>query len=164
MKIDDFISVRQDEDAPEVADALFRRKYQRSLPDFPHHVVAFHLTAAGEPVPVCYVHFTDCGDILLGGGACTDDRVLRQMTPVQRDAVRAAGGIYQHTLEWSVRHFSPHFGAIFGYCGNALAERIDRAAGFQSTPHAHLLVYWTGQSDARRRRQMIAKAHSFGAF
>jgi len=164
MKIDDFIGVTEDENVPEVAELLFQRKYQRSVPDFPHHVVAFHRAGEGDSVPVCYVHFTDCGDILLGGGACTDDRVLRQMTPAQRDAVHAAGGIYQHTLQWSVRHFSARFGAIFGYCGNALAERIDRAAGFESTPYEHLLVYWTGESDARRRRQMMAKANSFTPF
>jgi len=164
MKIDDFISVQETEDIAEVAESLFQRKYQRSVPQFPHHVVAFHRTDEAAPLPVCYVHFTDCGDILLGGGACVDDRVLRRMTSAQRDSVRAAGGIYQHALQWSVRHFSPHFAAIFGYCGDALAERIDRAVGFDSTPHEHLLVYWTRDSDDGHRRQMIAKANSFAPF
>ena len=164
MKIDDFISVSEGEDVPAVAELLFQRKYKRAIPDFPHHVVAFYHDADGVSQPVCYVHFTDCGDILLGGGACTDDRVLRKMSAAERDALHAAGGIYQHALRWSVRHFAPRFAAVFGYCGSALAERIDRAVGFQSTPHEHLLVYWTGDADARRRRQMIAKAHSFGAF
>ncbi len=164
MKIDDFIDVAECADVPDVAELLFQRKYQRSVPDFPHHVVASYRPADGQPIPVCYVHFTDCGDILLGGGACTNDRVLRQMTAAQRDVVRAAGGIYQHSLHWSVQHFSRRFSAIFGYCGNALAERIDRAVGFQSTSHEHLLVYWTGDADPRRRRQMIAKANSFAPF
>jgi hypothetical protein len=126
--------------------------------------VAYYRTAEGASLLACYVHFTDCGDILLGGGACVDDRVLRRMSTQQRDAVREAGGIYRHALEWSVRHFSARFAAIFGYCGDALAERIDRAAGFESTPHDHLLVYWTRESDTRRRRQMIAKANSFAPF
>ncbi|MDR3386193.1 MAG: hypothetical protein P4L92_04005 [Rudaea sp.] len=164
MKIDDFISVHESEEVPEDADRLFQRKYGRPVPDFPHHVIATWRTPEGASLLVCYVHFTDCGDILLGGGACTNDRVLRQTLSAQRDAVRAAGGIYQHVLQWSVRHFSARFGAIFGYCGNALAERIDRAVGFQSTPHEHLLVYWAAPIDERRRRQMIAKAHSFSPF
>jgi hypothetical protein len=164
MKIDDFISVEETPEVPDVAESLFQRKYQRSVPEFPHHVVAFYRTSDCAQSLVCYVHFTDCGDILLGGGACVDDRVLRQMTLAQRDAVRAAGGIYQHALQWSVRHFAPRFAAIFGYCGDALAERIDRAVGFESTPHDHLLVYWTRASDDRSRRQMIAKANSFAPF
>lgn len=164
MKIDDFISVQETEDVPEVAESLFQRKYQRGVPEFPHHVVASFRANEAEMVPVCYVHFTDCGDILLGGGACVDDRVLRRMTLEQRDAVRTAGGVYQHALQWSVRHFALRFAAIFGYCGDALAERIDRAVGFESTPHDHLLVYWTRDSDDRHRRQMIAKANSFAPF
>jgi hypothetical protein len=164
MTIDDFISVHETEDVPDVAESLFQRKYHRPVPQFPHHVIAFHRTDDDALLPACYVHFTDCGDILLGGGACVDDRVLRRMTSVQRDAIRAAGGIYQHALQWAVRHFAPRFASIFGYCGDALAERIDRAAGFQSTSHEHLLVYWTRDIDERRRHQMIEKAHSFAPF
>jgi hypothetical protein len=164
MSIDDFISVAEVEDDPDFAESLFQRKYRRPVPQFPHHIVAMYRTAEATSVPVCYVHFTDCGDILLGGGACSDDRVLRRMSAAQRDLLRESGGVYRHTLQWSMRHFSARFAAIFGYCGDVLAERTDRAAGFESTPHEHLLVYWTREVDARRRRQMIAKAHSFGAF
>jgi hypothetical protein len=161
--LDDFISLSESEDIPPAAQPLFQRKYQRGVPDFPHHVVATYRTASESPL-VCYIHFTDCGDILLGGGACVDDRVLRQMPLQQRDLIRAAGGIYQHALRWSVQHFAPRFSAIFGYCGDALAERIDRAVGFESTVHEHLLAYWTRDVDARRRRQMVEKANSFAPF
>lgn len=163
MTLDDFIMMGEGSDIPVAAEALFRRKYQRGVPDFPHHVIASYRDGADTPL-VCYIHFTDCGDILLGGGACVDDRVLRQMKIEQRDLIRAAGGIYQHALRWSVRHFAPRFAAIFGYCGDALAERIDRAVGFESTAHEHLLVYWTRDVDARRRHQMVEKANSFAPF
>jgi hypothetical protein len=162
--LDDFIVMSASEDIPASAEPLFRRKYQRGVPDFPHHVIATYRTGNSEPALVCYVHFTDCGDILLGGGACVDDRVLRQMPLQHRDLIRAAGGIYQHALRWSVQHFAPRFAAIFGYCGDALAERIDRAVGFESTVHDHLLAYWTRDVDARRRRQMVEKANSFAPF
>ncbi|HST28355.1 MAG TPA: hypothetical protein VLK26_08305 [Rudaea sp.] len=164
MKIEDFIDVRETEDAPAVLESLFRRKYQRALPQFPHHVAASYRGENGDRLPVCYIHFTDCGDILLGGGACVDDRVLRRMTTGQRDAVRDVGGLYHYALAWSVRHFAPRFAAIFGYCGDALAERVDRAVGFQSTSHDRLLVYWTRDIDARRRGHMIEKANAFVPF
>lgn len=163
MSIGDFIEVGESEDAPEVFVALFQRKYARALPRFPHHVAAYYRSEQ-SPVPVCYVHFTDCGDILLGGGACVDNRMLRRMTQDQRAAVHAAGGLYHHVLAWSVRHFAPRFSAIFGYCGDALAERVDRAVGFESTVHARLLVFWTRDADARRRGHMVEKANAFVPF
>jgi hypothetical protein len=163
MNIKDFIDVRETEDAPAALESLFRRKYQRTLPQFPYHVAAYHRDQDGA-VPLCYVHFTDCGDILLGGGACVDNRMLRRMTHDQRAAVHAAGGMYHHVLAWSVRHFAPRFDAIFGYCGDALAERVDRAVGFRPTAHVRLLVYWTRDVDARRRGHMIEKANAFVPF
>jgi hypothetical protein len=164
MKLHDFIDVAEVDDIPADAEALFQRKYKRSVPDFPHHILAYWRAAAAAPQLACYIHFTDCGDILLGGGACTDDRVLRRMPAQQRDVLRTAGGIYQHTLEWSVRHFSGRFAAVFGYCGDTLAERVDRAAGFEPTSQQHLLVYWMRKVDARHARQMIAKATAFSPF
>lgn len=162
--IDEFIHIEEVDRGPAFAELIFRRKYGLSVPDFPHHVVAWY-RGHGESFSVaCYIHFTDCGDILLGGGACTDDRILRRMGENERAAVRAAGGLYLHTLKWSLAHFGHRFAAVFGYCGDALAERVDRAAGFVSTEHDRLLVYWTRQIEERRRKQMIAKAHSFIPF
>lgn len=163
MNIGDFIVIGASEDIPPGADALFRRKYGRPVPDFAYHVVAA-FRADGESLPACYIHFTDCGDILLGGGACIDERVVRRMSAAQRDLIRSAGGVYQHALHWSVAHFAPRFYAIFGYCGDRLAERVDRAVGFESTLYEKLLVYWTRDADARRRRQMVEKAQAFVPF
>jgi hypothetical protein len=162
--IDDFIFIEEVDRGPAFAEAIFQRKYGLSVPDFPHHVVAWYRAGQQAFSVACYIHFTDCGDILLGGGACTDDRVLRRMSDDERAAVRAAGGLYLHTLKWSLVHFGERFAAVFGYCGDALAERVDRAAGFESTGHDRLLAFWTRSVDERRRAQMIAKAHSFIPF
>ena len=164
MNVDDFIEIDFGEEVPSEAAALFLRKYGHPIPEFPHHVVVSYRQPDSIAAPLCYVHFTDCGDILLGGGACVDDRVVRRMLADQRAAIRAAGGIYQHALRRSVEHFAPRFSAIFGYCGDALAERIDRAVGFESTPHEHLLVYWTREVGPLHQRQMIAKAQAFAPF
>lgn len=164
IDIDDFIIVNEAERGPAFAAAVFQRKYKLPVPEFPHHVIACFHEADDRFSVACYIHFTDCGDILLGGGACTDDRVLRRMSTEQRDCIRASGGLYLHTLKWALRHFGERFSAVFGYCGDALAERVDRAAGFESTQHDHLLVYWTREVDPRLRAQMVAKANSFVPF
>ena len=162
--LDRFIRLEETQHVPEPARALFLRKYKNEIPDFPHHVVANYRAADSAEVPVCYIHFTDCGDILLGGGACVDDRVLRKMSAGERDELRDVGGIYQFALTWSVNHFSQQFAAVFGYCGDKLAERVDRAAGFESTAYDRLLVYWTREVGAARRKQMVEKAQAFTPF
>ena len=158
MKVADFIEVGASARLPESAQALFLRKFDSPAPDFPHHVLAHWRDPSGEPQLACYIHFTDAGDILLGGGACTDERVMRRLSAAQRDALRRAGGIYRYALEWSVRHFAARFSAVFGYCGDRRAERVDLAAGFVPTAHEHLLVYWTHKLEGSRQNELVARA------
>ena len=146
------------------ADALFRHRYGQPPPDFPHHVIAFARTPAGRGEALCYIHFTAVGEVLLGGGACVDNRALRRLPAATRAAIRDAGGLYRHALAWSVAHFASRFAAIFGYCGDPLAERADLAVGFTKTAHKHLLVLFTRDCDAEERERLIATAHAVGPF
>lgn len=158
------VAVREVEDGKRLADPIFARRYRLAAPDFPHHVIAFHRSAGGDEVPACYIHFSELGDSLLGGGACVDDRVLRRMGTEARAAVRAAGGLYHLTLAWSVRHFASRCLAIFGFCGDALAERVDLSVGFVRTAHPKLLVYFTRDLEASEQARLIAEAHAIGPF
>jgi hypothetical protein len=164
MGIEDFISVRLVDAGKALADPIFQRRYRAEAPDFPIHVLAFHRAEDGSETPVCYIHFTEQGDLLLGGGACVDDRVLRRMPATARAAIRAAGGLYQHALAWSVRNLGPQTKAIFGFCGDALAERADLAVGFTHTMHPKLLVYFTQDLEQHERDRLIAEAHAVGPF
>jgi hypothetical protein len=157
------IVVEEVADGGRVANALFRLRYHADAPHFPHHVIAFWNHGA-QKIPLCYIHFTAQGDVLLGGGACVDNRALRRLPAELRDAIRAAGGLYKYTLAWSVRHFAPCFSAIFGYCGDVLAERTDLAVGFKKTEHARLLVYFTRQLAESRQLELIEQANAVGAF
>ncbi|MGD9583714.1 MAG: hypothetical protein AB7V26_08665 [Lysobacterales bacterium] len=148
---------------PAAVRTLFEHRYRSAAPDFPHHVVA-SVAGSGAGQPLCYVHFSDFGEVLLGGGACVDQRRLRRVAPELRNALRAAGGAYRATLDWAVRHFAPRYPAIFGYCGDPLAERIDLAAGFVKTDFPHLLVHWTRPLDAAEQSRLIGIAHAFGPF
>src|SRR3569832_1358240 len=98
MSIDDFITVSEVDEGPAFADALFQRAYRKPAPDFPHHIVAFYRRDDGAQVPVSYVHFTDCGDIFLAGGASTDGAILRSMTAQQQEALHEYGGVMPATL------------------------------------------------------------------
>ncbi len=157
------IEIAEREPLPASARVLFERRYRTAAPDFPHHVIA-SVAGGGDRQPFCYVHFTEFGEVLLGGGACVDARLLRVLAPEVRAALRAAGGPYRATLDWALRHFAPRYPAIFGYCGDPLAERIDLAAGFRKTAFPHLLVHWTRPLAAAEQLRLIDIAHSFGPF
>ena len=158
------IEIRDVVDGAQRARELFRHRYRQDPPEPPHHVIAFHRSPAGVETPVCYVHFAPFGAVLLGGGACVDDREMRRMDVSTRMQLRHRGGLYRMTLDWALRYFAPEYSAIFGYCGDKLAERIDLAAGFERTAHTHLLVRWTREIGAEQRAQLIAQAHAVGPF
>lgn len=158
------IEVRDVADGAQLARDLFQHRYRQDPPAEPHHVIAFHRLPTGVRIPVCYVHFTPFGDALLGGGACVDDREMRKMDASTRAAVRARGGLYRMTLDWALGHFASSYAAIFGYCGDRLAERIDLAAGFERTEHRHLLVRWMRAVEAEERARLIARVNAIGPF
>lgn len=158
------IVIEEVEDGQALADAMFRKKYRSPAPDFPHHIIAFATTQGGERMPLAYLHCTDHGEIMLGGGVCVDSRLLRQLPGDTRAAIRSAGGLYRMSLEWSIRYFETRTKAIFGYCGNALAERIDLAAGFRKTGFPHLLVYFTRDLSEQEKQSLVRLAHSLGPF
>ena len=157
------ITVAEHDDGGQIANALFQLRYRQNAPDFPFHVIAsWH--DDGKTLPLCYIHFTAHGDALLGGGACVDNRLLRTLPADLRAAIRAAGGLYKYSLAWSVRHFAQRFAAIFGYCGDALAERTDLAVGFTKTAHPRLLVYWTRPLTPSKQQELIDAANAVGPF
>lgn len=164
IDINDYVRVEIVSDGQRLAESMFQHRYRQSAPDFPHHVVVFCLTQSGHWLPTAYMHATDAGDFLLGGGACVDDRVLRSLSKEARRTIAAAGGLYLYALRWAMEYFSPRYRAIFGYCGDHLAERIDLSAGFIRTPHQHLLVYFTGPLPDSEKNRLIEAAHLVGPF
>lgn len=162
--IDEFVFIADLDDADPAVAALFQRKFCADIPEFPHHIVAWVRGADGRQTPGCYSHVTDCGDLLLGGGACSDDRVLRRMSAAQRDALREVGGLYRLTIEWVAQRFRTRHPALFVYVGDALSERVLRAAGFEATRVERLMVRWLQDPSERRRHQLVAKAKSFIPF
>ena len=164
MSIDAFITVAEVDDGPGIAGVLFEKAYRAPLPEFPHHIVAFYHRADGAKVPVSYVHFTDCGDIFLAGGAATDGTLLRAMTAEQQAALHEYGGLMLATLRHGFGLYGPRCGAVFTCCGNPRALETTPKVGFVETGVQHLLVNWQQTADPKRRREMLAKARNFMPF
>lgn len=157
------IVVREVEDGGRIANAMFRRCHGEDAPDYPHHVIAFWCDG-GREVPLCYINFLAKGELLLGGGACVDKAAMRELPADLRALIRAAGGLYQYSLAWAVNHFAAHYPAVFGYCGDGLAERVDLAAGFHKTRHPKLLVYWTRPLAEAEQKRLVDAANAVGPF
>lgn len=164
MSIAEFFHVTEVDQGPAFADALFQRNYRVPAPDFPHHVVAFCRGDDGSFRPASYVHFTDCADIFLAGGAATDGDLLRSLDAPRRQALQEYGGLMLATLRYGFERWGPQCEAIFTCCGDARALQTTPKLGFIETGVEYLLVHWTREPTPRRRRELIAKAKSFMPF
>ena len=164
MDIPDFIDVREVQDGNMAAEMLFQKAYKKSAPGFPHHILAFYRKTDGSQIPVSYVHFTDCADIYLAGGACTDGAALRAMTTEQQSALRDYGGLMLATLRYGFDKYAPSCEAIFTCCGDARALETTPKLGFEETGIPYLLVNFSRELPDLRKRQLIAKAASFMPF
>ncbi|MEO8012323.1 MAG: hypothetical protein ABI650_11810 [Dokdonella sp.] len=163
-ELDDFIVITEVDRGPAFAEPVFQRKYKAPAPEFPHHVVAFWKRDDGAFVPASYVHFTDCGDIFLAGGACTDGEVLRAMPEHQRTLVRDYGALMLATLRYGFERWGPRCEAIFTCCGDPRALETTPKVGFVATGVDFLLVHWMRVQTLQRRTELIAKARSFMPF
>ena len=157
------VMVREVEDGGRIANAMFRRCHGEDAPDYPHHVIAFRRDG-GHEIPLCYINFLAKGELLLGGGACVDKLAMRELPVDLRALIRAEGGLYQYSLAWAVNHFAARYPAVFGYCGDGLAERVDLAVGFQKTRYPKLLVYWTRRLEVAEQNRLIDAANEIGPF
>ena len=151
-------------DSSVVAWPLFARSFGHPPPVDGRHVCTFLRDANELEHLACYIHFRPCGEILLGGGAVVSSTLLRSMSGATRRQVRAAGGLYRMSLGWALQQFRGRYLAVFGYCGDRLAERVDRAVGFADTGHPRLLVYWLEPCDRPTQKQLVDQAHAFGPF
>lgn len=163
--IEQFVTVSELDEPGAEADALFQRAFRVPVARFPGHFLA-HVRPEGESdlLLACYVHATDCGDIVLLGGACTDGGALRRLSDSQQEQLRQVDGIYQHTMRVIQDRMRSRFQAMLACCGDARSEQVILEQGWKPTPHDQLFACWLQDATPSRRAQMIAKAKSFMPF
>lgn len=149
---------------PFFIDALFRRKFNDAAPDYGRSVIAFYRRNWTHFMPFCYANFLLHEGVILVGGAMTDGEVMRQMPQATCEEIRAAGGIYHAVLKYAFQVFAPDCEAFFGYAADERALEVDLAAGFEHTPHEHLIAHFHRPLSARRQRRLIRRIHALGPF
>jgi hypothetical protein len=161
--IDDLIRVEEVADAEFFIGDLFRRRFHGDPPDYPRSFVAFHQPGRSRLEAVGYVHYLAFEDSYLCGGLVIDARRYRRMPVEHRNAIRSVGGIAEMMLRVTFARLadSP---AIWGYVGDALAEKVDLRAGFRHTTHRHIMVCWNKEMSAEEKEQRLARVAAFGPF
>lgn len=143
---------------------LFRRKFGDPPPVHGRHFVAFVRVPDSGLQVIGYTHFTPLENVMLGGGAITDDRVLRRVPAVERAALAGGGGVYFQLLRFAMQRLSNDCDALFGYCGDPRAEAVDLRAGFVKTSHRHLLVNFPRPLQQARQHELIERVAALGPF
>lgn len=157
--------VTEVDNAQRLAGALFASSFRgASPPDRGRHFVTMAELASGRWALLCYVHFQPFGDTCLGGGACTDVPLLREVPQSTREELRAAGGPYAQLLRYALGKMAKDFFAFFGHTSIRQATRIDLEVGFRRTPIEDLLIYTPQPLDETLERALIAKIAAVGPF
>ena len=161
--IDDIIRVEEVSDAEFFIGDLFRRRFHGDPPNYPRHFVAFYQPVRSRLEAVGFVHYLAHEDSYLCGGLVIDERRYRQMPTEHRKIIKAAGGIAEKMLRVTFARLADA-PAIWGYVGDALAEKVDLRAGFRHTTHQHIMVCWNKALSAEEKEQRLAKVAALGPF
>lgn len=159
----EFISIAEIENPTPVIQDLFLRKFGDEPPTFGHHIVAFYV-AGPSRTPISYLHLWTRNRLGYVGGGCTDGRVFKELTELQKNAISAEGGLLRQTLLYCFARHENELDAFFGHCGNARAKEVDLAAGFLETHEEKLLVRWNAELPEHKKHALINEAISIGDF
>lgn len=161
--IDDIIRVEEVADAEFFVGDLFRRRFGADPPNYPRSFVAFYRPRRWTLEVVGFVHYLAFEDSYLCGGLVIDERRYRQMPSEHRRVIKAAGGIAEKMLRLTFARLrdSP---AIWGYVGDALAEKVDLRVGFRHTEDRHIMVCWNKELSPEEKAQRLARVAALGPF
>ncbi len=162
--VSDLLEVNEVRTPSPQAAALFKKSFNAEIPLFPHHIEVRYLGSnQNEPPIVGYVHFTATKDAYLCGGMCIDATAYKRMDATHRARIGQAGGITEIMLR-ACFHDLTDKPAIFGYCGDVRAMKVDLRAGFVPTQHPYLIVHWKHEVSDSSKAELVAAAYAIGAF
>jgi len=161
--VDEVLRIEEVANAEFYVGDLFRRRFRGDPPDYPKHFVAFYKPDRSMLQAVGYVHYTSFEDSWLCGGLVIDDRLYRRMPAAHRNLIREAGGIAEKLLRDTFARLADA-PAIWGYVGDALAEKVDLRAGFRHTTDRYVMVCWNKTLPDDEKQQRLARVVALGPF
>jgi hypothetical protein len=67
-------------------------------------------------------------------------------------------------LRFAFDHFKDECEAYFGHAGDKRAYEVDIRAGFEPTPHKHLIVHFHKPISRQRKEYLIDEINKIGPF
>ncbi|MGE4070862.1 MAG: hypothetical protein AB7E72_06765 [Lysobacterales bacterium] len=159
-----FLIFEEVRDGAPYAGELFQRKFHSPIPDYPYHFIALYRATSGSLHVASYGHVMLINGMGMGGGSCTDERVLRLMSSAERDAIRAAGGLHCLLIRYIFQVFAKRAPILFAYCGDKRAELVDLRAGFERTEHPFLFRRVLAPMEPADVEASTERAFAFGPF
>lgn len=159
-----FLIFEEVRDAAPYAGGLFQRKFHSPIPTYPHHFIALYRAADGSLHVASYGHVFVHEGMGMGGGSCTDERVLRLMRSEERAVLKAAGGMHCLLIRFIFRVFATRSPVLFAYCGDKRAEIVDLRAGFERTEYPYLFRRVLSPLAPESVAAYTARAAAFGPF
>lgn len=162
--LQDFYRVVEISDGNYFAGEIFRHKLGHELPDTGRHLIGCYRADAFRFVPLGYLQIGRHDTVGLVGGGCTDGRAFDRVDSAHAVAIREAGGVLFSLLRYAFTRMTDDFEAFFGYCGDARAEEVDLAAGFEYTKYKYLLAHFHRPVDSARREALTDQVYRLGPF
>jgi hypothetical protein len=159
-----FLTITEIDHADFFIEALFKRKFGHTPPDFPRHFVAFYRDAQGASFVAGYSHMRKFEEVYLSGGSCTEGNALRRMSQEERIVLEAHGGVWYQILKYKFAKLGSECEAFFGHCGDIRAMQVATAAGFVALEHQYLIAHWHKVITEERKKQLTDKIHAIGPF
>ena len=148
-----------------MAGELFRRRFNRAIPDSPRHFImryAAGADASNAPV-IAYFHEVWKGGAHLVGGLCVDERAYRVFPKWLRDQVHDEGGLATIMTNGTVALLEGN-APVFGHIGDLRSRQAALRAGFVDTDDPHLMARWRAPSSEQERQRLVAEVAVLGPF
>lgn len=146
--------------------ALFQRIYRQSPPEFPTHYAALVDDGRGALRVAAYLHMTQSESLSLLGGLCVAVDVYRALPRQAARELHALGSLATLLVK-SASDDRVADAAVFGYLGDSKSRNVSAAAGYVSTRHTNLYVYWRAAAaalPAAQREALVDKAFAAAPF
>ena len=177
LSLEQALRIGQSRDAPRLAGALFRQRFNAPFPvprdncglPIPtppsawRQYVAVYAWPDGREETVGFLNWIRFGDVYLGGGMCVDTRFYRRLPKEHLAEIRAQGGLAQMLLEKSMAELTDCV-AWFGHCGDPTALVVNLRAGYERTHHPHVIVKWRMALPEAERRRIVDAVARIGPF
>src|SRR5262249_46300466 len=129
-ELEPFIVITEMAEGTPFAEPIFRRKYNAAAPRHGHHLIAWHRTSGDRWEAAAYLNYLPFKGAMLIGGASTDGRVLRAMSPDEQAAIAKAGGLMLQLVRYGEARFERESIGTFGHCGDARSWSVLSQCGY----------------------------------